>query len=84
MRFRSAPPHTYACETNAGSGTKHGGWSTACSMTGSIFTRRLSFFGRKSILEYFIVKAGAFHGFFAYVGESRIIKIPCKVKEGDR
>jgi hypothetical protein len=45
-------------------------------MTGSISTRRQSFFGRKSILEYFIGKVGAFHDFFAYVGEYRIIIFP--------
>jgi len=35
---------------------------------------RLSFFGGKSIPEYFTGKSGAFHGFFSYVGEYRTIK----------
>ena len=41
-----------------------------------MFRRRLSFCGRKIIREYFTGKSGAFHGFFSYVGESRIIKTP--------
>ncbi len=36
----------------------------------------MSFFGRKSIREYFIGKSGVFHDFFPYVGESRIITFP--------
>jgi len=43
---------------------------------GGIFARRLSFFGGKRIREYFMGKSGAFRGFFADSGESRIIKNP--------
>jgi hypothetical protein len=49
---------------------------TGCSITGSIFSRRLSFLAGKSIRAYFIGKSVAFYGFFSYVGEYRIIKIP--------
>jgi len=49
---------------------------TECSIAGSMVARRLSFFGRKSIREYFMGKSWVFHGFFSYVGESRIIKTP--------
>jgi hypothetical protein len=35
---------------------------TECSITGSIFTRRLSFCSGKSIRDYFMGKSGAFHG----------------------
>ena len=45
-------------------------------MVGNIFIRKLSFFGRKNILEYFMGKSGALHGNFSDVGESRIIKTP--------
>ncbi len=56
---------------------------TECSITGSIFSRRVPFFGRKSIREYFIGKLGAFHGFFSYVGESRIINNPINSYVGE-
>ncbi len=45
----------------------------------SIFTIRRLFFSRKSIREYFMGKSGAFHGFFSYVGESRIITTPLSI-----
>ena len=41
-------------------------------MAGNILIRKLSFFGRKSIREYIMGKSWALHGFFSYVGESRI------------
>jgi hypothetical protein len=47
---------------------------TECLVMSGIFARRLSFFGGKSIREYFMGRLGAFHGFFAYGGEYRIIK----------
>ena len=43
---------------------------TGCSIMGSIFSIWLSFFGGKSIREYFMDKSGAMRHFFAYVGAS--------------
>ncbi len=37
---------------------------TECSITGSIFTRKLSFFGVKSIRDYFMGKSRSFFGLF--------------------
>ena len=54
---------------------------TECPVPGSMFRRRLSFCGRKIIREYFTGKSGAFHGFFSYFGESRIIKTPINWKD---
>jgi hypothetical protein len=39
-------------------------------IVGSVFTIWLSFFGGKSIREYFMDKSGAVRDFFAYVGAS--------------
>jgi len=36
----------------------------------------------KSLREYFMVKSGAFHIFFAYVGESLIIIFPINNRGG--
>ena len=45
---------------------------TECSITGSIFIRRLSFFGGKSIREYFMGKSGAFHSFFSMLAHLKL------------
>jgi hypothetical protein len=52
-------------------------------MPGSIYTRRLSFFGRKSVLELFIGKAGAFHDFSSYVFPYLIIVLHILENEVD-
>jgi hypothetical protein len=42
---------------------------------GSASTLGLSFFGGKSIYEYFMDKSGAIRDFFTYAGALQIIKI---------
>ena len=56
---------------------------TECSVTDRIFTIRLSFFGRKSIREYFMSKSGIFTALFGYVGESRILNNPITRQDYD-
>ena len=48
---------------------------TECSITARIFTISLSFFGRKSIREYFMFKSGAFHGFFLILSNIELKKL---------
>ncbi len=49
---------------------------TECSITGSIFTRRLSFLGEEKYSWIFHGQIMSLSRFFSYVGESRIIITP--------